>query len=303
MGGGEDGFPCPTSFTTARVGLDEREQLAHAQTLERLERFGIPHFNPDFGDKIDVYHLLLASESVAAHLPETLPLTAENLKDLGARYSTLYIKPSRGRQGKGIRKCRRLKEGWSLMKTAAKGRVIRTLPTEEAIVAACARLKSGERYLVQRGLDLIRFAGGTVDIRVITQRDRLGDWRVSAIGVRAGRPGGLVSNLHAGGRAITLTKLVRGARLKQSVSRLSERIKVVALAAATAMSSRYPTVGELGIDIGLDTQGHIWILEVNRQPGRALFSRARLKRACAAPACAWLSSRGFSPPVKSGPYR
>lgn len=272
-------FPFPDVVYDRAWGLDAAARAAHVEALQRLNRLGIPHFNPDFGDKIDVYNLLLTSERVARHLPETLPLTARNVGLLGERFSTLYIKPTRGRQGKGIRRCRRLSDGWSLQSTGARGAVTRRLPSEEAVVGACLRGADGEPYLVQQGLDLVTLSRGTVDIRVIAQRNLFGEWRVSAIGVRAGKPGGLVSNLHAGGRALTLTKLVRGARLREPVARLNARIHNLALEAAEVLSRAYPTLGELGIDIGLDTRGRIWILEINRQPGRALFSRARLRRA------------------------
>lgn len=272
-------FPLPDVIYDRTWGLDDPGRDRHAKTLQRLEEMGIPHFNPDYGDKLQVYRLLSSVAGVAGHLPETRPLTAENLELLGSRYSRLYIKPARGRQGKGICSCRRRGDHWILQIRSAKGVVGRTLPNTEAVVRASTRGQGGEAYLVQQGLDLVTLKKGAVDIRVIVQRNRLGQWRVSAIGVRAGKPKSLVSNLHAGGRALTLTQLVRGARLHEPVRRLAGRIEALTLEAAQAMSQAHPTVGELGIDIGLDTSGKLWILELNRQPGRALFSRARLRRA------------------------
>lgn len=272
-------FPFPDVIYDRAWGLDARARARHADALARFQDLGVPHFNPDFGDKLQVYRLLSAAPGVASHLPETLPLTPDNVAKLGARYDLLFVKPARGRQGKGICACRRAGPAWRLRKRTDEGTVVRTLPDEEALVRACVRGAEDEPFLVQQGLDLVRLKKGTVDIRVIAQRDALGRWRVSALGVRAGKPGGFVSNLHAGGRALSLTQLVRGARLKEPVGRLSRSIESLALAAASALSEAYPTLGELGIDVGLDVRGALWILEVNRQPGRALFSRARLRRA------------------------
>jgi len=191
----------------------------------------------------------------------------------------VYVKPARGRQGKGISVCRRRERGWSWRRADQGPSRARVLPTAQAVVDACRRGRPGERFLAQQGLDLVKLSGGTVDIRVIVQRDRRGEWGVSAIGVRKGRRGGLVSNLHAGGRALSFFRLARGTRLKRPPSRIRRDIKVLALDTAAAMSRVYPTLGELGIDIGLDVHGKLWILEINRQPGRALFSRARLRGA------------------------
>lgn len=272
-------FPLPDVVYDRAWGLGPHKQKEHRDALSLLEQRGIVHFNPDFGDKIDVYNLMAVEADLALHLPETLPLTAANLAALGAKYRTLYLKPARGRQGKGIFKCIKLSDGWRLERAGAKRSLAARKTSDEAIVAACAKAKPDERYLVQQGLDLLHVAKGTVDIRVIVQRDRRGHWGVSAVGVRAGKPGSLVSNLHAGGKALTLSALARKARLRQSARDLKKRIAEVALLAASVLSQSFPTLGELGVDIGLDTNGRIWILELNRQPGRALFARARLRRA------------------------
>ena len=116
-------FPLPDVVYDRAWGLDERGRLAHAQTLERLERYRHPPLQPGLRRQD---RCVPSSPRVGdRRRPSSRDASSDRRKpqDLGARYSTLYIKPSRGRQGKGIRKCRRLKEGWSLMKTAAKGRV------------------------------------------------------------------------------------------------------------------------------------------------------------------------------------
>lgn len=271
-------FPLPDVVYERAWGLGPKKQRELSETLDQLAQRGIPHFNPDFGDKVDVYDLLASSGELAPHLPETLPLTPENLAALGEKHPELYIKPARGRQGKGIFKCRRLPGGWRMERAGKKGRVVGGSMSPEAVVAFIETQGNG-RYLAQQGLALLRLARGSVDVRVIVQRDRRGEWGVSAVGVRAGRPGSLVSNLHAGGKALPLSALRKKARLTHSTSHLKKRIARVALLAAEVLTRSYPTLGELGIDLGLDKEGHIWLLEVNRQPGRALFARARLWRA------------------------
>lgn len=270
--------PLPDVVYDRVWGLGPLGRRRFAEELKRFEEHGIPCFNPDFGDKLDVYRTLHGTEALAPHLPETLPLTAENLLALAARHRYVYVKPARGRQGKGISVCRKLKRGWHWTRASAPRRS-QTLPSAEAVVAACRRGRAGDAFLVQQGLDLVRLASGTVDVRVIVQRDSRGQWQVSAVGVRAGRRGRLVSNLHAGGRAMGLSRLVRAARIKGSLARIRRQVAEVALLAAEALSRAHPSLGELGVDIGLGPEGRAWILEVNRQPGRALFARARLRKA------------------------
>jgi D-alanine-D-alanine ligase-like ATP-grasp enzyme len=37
-------------------------------------------------------------------------------------------------------------------------------------------------------------------------------------------------------------------------------------ASTTLLESRFPGIGQLGYDYGIDRKGHIWILEVNTRP-------------------------------------
>ena len=49
---------------------------------------------------------------------------------------------------------------------------------------------------------------------------------------------------------------------------------MLALTTAEALGEVYPTLGEIGLDVGIDRDGRLWILEVNRQPGRSLWNSA-----------------------------
>ncbi|WP_368784377.1 YheC/YheD family protein, partial [Acinetobacter baumannii] len=41
----------------------------------------------------------------------------------------------------------------------------------------------------------------------------------------------------------------------------------------TFLEQRHGRLVELGIDIGIDRQGKVWLIEVNSKPGRASFRR------------------------------
>lgn len=260
-------------------GLGPEKTAESKAALRRLEdEFGVVVFNPDFGDKLDVHALLSQDPDLSPHLPRTVPASVEDIERLGKLHRTLYLKPVRGRQGKGIVKAERTGEGWKASKQTDSGSTVkRNLKDASALLTFAAGADPGA-YLVQQGLDLIRAGRSAVDIRAIVQKDKSGRWQVSAIGARVGRPGGFVSNLHAGGTAMTLPMLTRRLSRSPGAKSLAIRVKALALKSAIQMSTAFPTLGELGLDFGLDRTGKLWIIEVNRQPGRALFSRARLRK-------------------------
>lgn len=273
--------PLPTVVHDRMWGLEPQARERYEQALALLrDEMGIPVFNPDFGSKYDVHQTLSARDELKAHIPETHPFAPEALVELSMRYPSLYIKPARGRQGKGI--YRLVRRGQSLFVTYRAGKVgahTKRLPSYEAALAVLSRAAETDSYIVQQGLNLVRLRGGTVDIRAIVQRDGSGAWRVSAVGCRVGPPGGFVSNLHAGGRAVGLPVLLRRLPKAAKPGTLRRRIEALALATAQALGDVHPTLGEIGLDVGIDQEGRLWILEVNRQPGRSLFARARLRKA------------------------
>ena len=266
-------------------GLAPLKAEACRAALRRLEaEFGVRVFNPDFGDKLAVYAHLSRDPDLAPHLPETLPASAEAIERLGSAYGTVFIKPARGRQGKGIVRAEQTGSGWKAAKTTESGSVAKGLFADPGGVLRFAAGSDPAGFLVQQGLDLVRPKGRAVDVRAIVQKDGGGRWRVSAVGARVGRPGGFVSNLHAGGTAMTLSGLVRMLPRSRGSGRLAAEIKALALKTAERMSAAYPLLGELGLDFGIDRRGKLWLIEVNRQPGRALFARARIRKS-------WRTSR------------
>lgn len=273
--------PLPTVVHDRMWGLDPQARERYEQALAVLrDELGIPVFNPDFGTKYDVHQTLAAKAELKPHIPETHPFAPDALWELSLRYPSLYIKPARGRQGKGI--YRLVRRGQSYYVTYRVGKVgaqTKKFSSYEGALAVLSRAARQDPYIVQQGLNLVRLRGGTVDVRAIVQRDGTGAWRVSAVGCRIGPPGGFVSNLHAGGRAVGLPALLRRLPKKANPKTLRRRIETLALTTAEALGEVYPTLGEIGLDVGIDRDGRLWILEVNRQPGRSLFARARLRKA------------------------
>ncbi|MNG25160.1 Endospore coat-associated protein YheD [compost metagenome] len=60
--------------------------------------------------------------------------------------------------------------------------------------------------------------------------------------------------------------------LTETIAMLSQRIP-------TVLESYHGRLAELGIDLGIDTRGRVWILEVNSKPGRTIFARLHNERA------------------------
>lgn len=180
------------------------------------------------------------------------------------------MKPSEGHRGKGIARVRR--EGPNryhvFLSTDDQPREL----TRAQLVRFVAYLASRHKYVAQREIPLQRVDGAVWDVRALAVRDMYGQWDVLGLAARLGRSGRIVSNLHQGGRPVPLEPLLqRVFSDKARSSALLEDIKDVTKQVAAAVQRFAPNVGDLGIDLGIDSHGKVWLIEVNPKPGRQSF--------------------------------
>jgi D-alanine-D-alanine ligase-like ATP-grasp enzyme len=57
------------------------------------------------------------------------------------------------------------------------------------------------------------------------------------------------------------------------VQACKEKIKSIAMIAAQTLDKRFTDMRELGIDIAIDVNGHIWFIEANSKPAHHLFTQ------------------------------
>lgn len=256
------------------------ERVRAAKMREKfVNEFGVRLFNTDIGNKWDVYQKLMGEEGLKEFLPETAMADSESISRLLERYRVVYAKPVSGTQGRSVFRVRYRRNKVAYEAHLRQGKVARaSVPTTVELVQALKA--TGERcsFIAQQGITLTRVQGRTTDLRALVQRDRSGAWRLTGVGVRIGGRSNVVSNLHAGGSAAKIDVLIPKPGRRAKVEELSRRIEDLVLKVAEALGRRH-LLGELGVDLGLDTDGRLWVIEVNLRPGRATFRRAGLTEA------------------------
>ncbi|WP_128101169.1 YheC/YheD family protein [Paenibacillus sp. DCT19] len=116
--------------------------------------------------------------------------------------------------------------------------------------------------------------GHPFDIRALVQKNGNGHWSLTGCMVREGIEGSLTSNLHGGGTAHPVQSYLMDRYGSSHTAILLERIKQAATLIPSLLESRFGRLAELGIDFGADTDGRLWLLEVNSKPGRSAFAMA-----------------------------
>lgn len=217
---------------------------------------------------------LARNAAILAHIPSTQPFTSTTLRSMLKRSSMVYIKPDIGTWGKGIMKVKRIHQKYVLY-TQSQQLVFQTV---NHLYAYIKRIIGPRKYLVQKGIDLLTYRGRKFDIRVMIQRNPLRQWEATGIIGRLAHPKRIVTNFHAGGKAMMIQHLLKNHMPTSQIIRLKRRLYRLGVLAAKQLSKRFNKLNAVGMDIAMDRTLYPYILEVNTRPDTEIFNAINNKQ-------------------------
>jgi len=242
-------------------------ESAVQQAIVGLRNRGVPVFNPFFIDKWRLYECLQADESVAWYLPQTEPLTGwQVVADALAHSPLVYLKPRCGSLGDGIVRLEAVGRD-TLRVRYRRGRSNRSrLLTASSGPQFVAGLIARRDYVCQRGVELPLFRGRPFDVRVLAQKDGVGQWQLTGMGVRVAGAGAITTHVPSGGSIAPLEPVLSeifGERADRVKADLRAAIAALAPAVERGLNAEF---GELSMDLGVDRTGRVWFFEANSKP-------------------------------------
>ena len=127
-------------------------------------------------------------------------------------------------------------------------------------------MRNGRRYWIQKGIRLATINDRPIDYRVKHVKQEDGRWVITAIVGRLAKPGLFVTNLCRGGTRLTGSEGIRRSISAAAVSSKKREMRLLTRLSTQMLESRFPGIGQLGFDYGIDKSGKIWIFEVNTRP-------------------------------------
>ena len=204
---------------------------------------------------------LLGNPYLARHIPSSRLYNTANLRTMLARHGTVVIKPVRGGGGIGVMKIAR--SGGAYRHTyMARTHTFRSFA---GLLSHVNRARRGRPYLIQKGINLARVGSRPIDYRVKYVKEN-GVWTFRSMVGRLARRGLFVTNLCRGGSQLTAAQGIRRSLSPRLISAKKREMRHLTRTATGLMERRFPGIGQLGYDYGIDRNGHIWILEVNTRP-------------------------------------
>jgi len=249
---------------------EARDQIRNTK-IRLMQQPYLSYFNPSFLNKWKVHQMLLTNPWLHKHLPETRPLTTENLEEMLRMYRTVYVKPSNGSLGLGIIRVTKDQKGTLNYVVHRTKRFRSSADNADDFIARTRKIRGDKPYIVQQGIDLATYHGSSFDIRIIYQKNRQGQWQIGKKFARVAAKGSAVSNLSSGGKALPTKILMRAIFRKSDLIEEKNRqiLEVCYQVAQTIEKTSQMIYGELGLDLGLDKSGHIWLIEVNSKPRKS----------------------------------
>jgi glutathione synthase/RimK-type ligase-like ATP-grasp enzyme len=272
-------FPIPTLlYDRCFYGDDEHSKQSIPIVSWLKSREDITFLGYGLPNKLDLYHALKTSV-LSPYMPQSqaitdVPIVLDELK----RRKKLIIKPINGSQGYGIYYLKKNNKTYHVKTEKNKKIISRIFPNEFKLSEWLKTLIQQRKYLLQPYLDLVNTELQPFDIRILLQKNELGQWVERGKGIRTGNTGGILSNLSAGGSVVDFTEW--SANLSSSkLEYICNELSFILTNLPVLLEKEFLPLFELGIDIGIAKNGAIWILDVNSKPGRKVLlkTNAELK--------------------------
>jgi glutathione synthase/RimK-type ligase-like ATP-grasp enzyme len=107
---------------------------------------------------------------------------------------------------------------------------------------------------------------------MLVQKNGKGEWEVTGCAGRIGAARSVTSNLHGGGRAIEMEKLLRQRFASdKTIEKIRQTAEKLAMDIVDQLELEYGRLCELALDLAVDPDGHVWLIEINPKPGRNIF--------------------------------
>lgn len=239
----------------------------------------IPYFNPKFLNKWETHRILQKDNFLNSHLPETTAYKGQQqlLLQFLRKYNTVYIKPVHGSLGVGIIKVTRSDDGFLCQQRRNRKNNTDYYKNFDELFVVVNKHISNKSYIIQRGLNMLKYKDLVFDIRVLMQKDGSGKWSTTATVARLAQEGSIFPNIAAGGEAKNMAAVWKDfSNSDWYTSETYKTIEKVSLRAAEVLENELGGFGEIGLDIGIDVDGNIWIVEINSKPSRKVFSKDQL---------------------------
>ncbi|TXC92792.1 hypothetical protein FS935_00910 [Metabacillus litoralis] len=231
------------------------------QEIEKLMPGRI--FNNHFYNKFEGSQILSENKSLRSHLPHSRMLNEiDDLDEALEEFHEFYLKPIRGHSGKGIIWVKK-DEDHIKIETAKKTSAVKN---SKEIWNLYPKGFSTGKYMIQQGIQTAKWKGKSTDIRLNMNKNGIGDWDVSLLVGRIALKKPFVSRGSDKNMLMYIEPFLKEMFLPEKIITMKKSIIQLGHEIGKTFDDSSYHMGDIGIDLGLDQRGDLWIFEVNHLP-------------------------------------
>lgn len=264
--------PLPQVIYNRIPNREEEEKAPVARKIaECLEHPEISLYNPSFFNKWNLFEWLKESKATSRHVPKTRRMrSAATLTAMLKNHESLYLKPEKGKAGKGIMRLRYRPDTllpYRLQIQSGKKNTTYKAASVERLWARIGREKGSARYIVQQAIVLAGYQGRPFDLRVLLQKNGRGAWAVTGIGARLAGARSITTHVPRGGSIEDPSSMLEGTFGAEQAALILKDVSATALLVARQIERASSNMlGEMSMDLGVDEEGAVWFFEANSRP-------------------------------------
>lgn len=278
----------PSSGTFAREWVPfpeiifDRCRYQPNERFKRLRKFradypNLTYLNRPLANKWIIHQNLSKNSAILPHLPASkLVDSFSDVTEFARKYALVYLKPINGTGGRGIMQIRREADG--MYRIQGRERSRRIIPARKVSAKSLAQLyrqwEMKGKYLAQQGINITLNNGRVHDYRLLIQKTGSGEWEVTGCAGRVGAARSVTSNLHGGGMAVPMEKLLRHYfPSSDKIQSIKKTVYNLGFEIVHELERQYGKLCEMALDIAIDRSGRVWLIEINPKPSREVFKR------------------------------
>lgn len=267
-------FPMPDVIYDRGARFTEEQKTSVREIRERFRSNPDVQFinSLDYIGKWKTYRNLSKYNEIAEYLPMTVRYRSFNdLLIMLKQYSFIFLKAYYGSGGNQVLSIKKSKGKYKLVFISYELQEL-ILSDVEEVRKHIEGFTEGRKFIIQRGIRLLKYQGRFFDMRVLIIKDKVGQWRAMSNYARIAKANLTITNYCAGGECDFYNNIypdLSSPLCKGSIPNYDD-VASVAIKIASVIDREFGTFGELGMDMAIDKCGKIWFIEANTKPDKDL---------------------------------